>query len=264
MKIFVQLFISYFVELVLSEITSRSDTKPMKMDEVRKFKIDKNKKKECKLPGEGVIEVEIKKQKTKHANFEFILVKKSFLEKEVNLLCDDGYIVKLSTRGKAENCGIGRIFTELCMNEKKLHKTKNTAKNKAIREIEKYIEYSEERLLDEEIVKKLRNLKDWSTSYCSKLMYLTMIADPKSGAHVYFKSAIASGFTEMFMLSDVLFEEELEFYPNEGPCAVKELQGRYSDDGYMVDGNKNTDVVGWNWFFCLPKKPDTTEKCTIL
>ena len=47
----------------LQDVLSRSNTNEMQIGEVRKFKIDKNKKKSCGLPGVGVIEIEIKKEK---------------------------------------------------------------------------------------------------------------------------------------------------------------------------------------------------------
>jgi len=97
-----------------------------------------------------------------------------------------------------------------------------------------------------------------------------MSSDPKSSAHVYFNTAIASGFTEMFIIRDKLkLGRNLKFYPKEGPCAVKSLKDRYSDDGNMIElgGLKKTDVWGWNWFFSLPKIQETIteqQKYTIL
>ena len=91
-----------------------------------------------------------------------------------------------------------------------------------------------------------------------------------SGGHLYFNSAVASGFTEMFMMSDFTDDElaarnNLEdIYPKEGPCGVKALQERYSDDRTMLDGDEKTSVGDWNWFFCHPKKPNNNPKCTIL
>ena len=242
---------------------SRSGTKPMTVGEIRKFKIDKNIKKECTLPGEGVIDIEIKKKKGDITQFEFTMVK-TF--NEVNLLCDDGNIRILNTKGKAEKCGIGRILTELCMKEKNLHLTASADTNEAFKEMQQYIEISKEGKFDEKTDKKLKKLKDWATSYCSKLMYLEMTADPRTGAHVYFNSAQASGFTEMVMLAklDNFPKMESAFYPNKGPCSVKKLQAQYSNDGFMVKGNKMVDVGGWNWFFCQPKNSKPQPKCTIL
>ena len=117
----------------------------------------------------------------------------------------------------------------------------------------------------EEKIDTVRQLKEWAASHCSRLMFLWMIAQPRTGAHVYFNSAIASGLTKLFMVTDFPQQDkELSFYPNDGPCEVKEIQGRYSDDGNMVDEDKKTDVGNWNWFFCKPKKPNDMPKCTIL
>ena len=90
-----------------------------------------------------------------------------------------------------------------------------------------------------------------------------MNSDPRTGAHVYFNSAVASGFTEMFMMSE-LWHEDFKFYPNEGPCPVNELQTKYSKDGNIVENDKKILVWGWNWFFCHPTKPEKPKKCTIL
>ena len=231
----------------------------MQIGEVRKFKIDKNKKKSCELPGLGVIEIEIKKEKGTITKFSYEMVGN---EEEVFVDCDHGYIFELKTKGKAEKCGIGRILTELCMNEKDIHRTtyQDPNENKAIKKLENYIRNYKERINKAKITK-LKELKKWSLSYCSKMIYLWMTAVPKTGAHVYFNSAVSSGFTELFMISHY---GDLRFYPDEGPCAVKTLQERYSDDGYMIEGDKKNDVGAWNWFFCQPKIPEEMPKCTIL
>ena len=250
----------------------------MEIGEVRKFKIDKNKKKECKLQPskQGIIEIEIKKEKNKNpgnledpTKFIYKLVGPENLSEEAFLKCDYGHVYFLKTKGKAEKCGIGRIFTELCMNEKNLHKTTYVGENKnlAIGRLDKFIKDSNNRPDYKLLVKHVKLLKKWSKSQCSELIYLLMAADPPSNAHVYFNSAMASGFTEMFMTTEPLDDndlDELDFYPLAGPCSTKNLQDRYSDDGDMVDGNTRKDVVGWNWFFCKPKEPTVLNKCTIL
>ena len=229
----------------------------MKIGEVRKFEIDKNKKKECGLPGEGVIEIEIKKVKGNIQKFSFQMVNN---EKEAFLNCDHGHISQLKTKGKAENCGIGRILTELCMNEKNLHRT-STNKNLAFAKMDEYIKIYGKKVEHEEKVNKLKKLKERFSSHCSKLIYLWMKAKPPTGAHVYFNSATHAGFTELFMINAYTL---FEFYPDEGPCPVKTLQDRYSNDGFMVEGDKKKKVVGWNWFFCQPKEIQEQPKCTIL
>ena len=75
-----------------------------------------------------------------------------------------------------------------------------------------------------------------------------MSAKPKSKAHVYFNSAIASGFDYMF----IDLNNEM-FYPKTGPCSVKTLKERYNDDGDMVDGDDRVKAHGQIWFFCHPK-----------
>ena len=119
----------------------------MELGEVRKFRIDKNKKKDCKLQPskQGIIEIEIKKEKERRGLSKFIYKLVTcekegtscfdFLPKEAFLLCDYGHVLLLETIGKAEKCGIGRIFTELCMNEKNLHKT-GMDKNLAIQQLD--------------------------------------------------------------------------------------------------------------------------------
>ena len=245
----------------------------MELDEVRKFKIDKNKKKECKLQPskQGIIEIEIKKEKEREGPSKFIykLVGSDYLPKEAFLKCDYGYVEFLKTKGKAEKCGIGKIFTELCMNEKNLHQTSHsgTNKNLGIQKLNDYIKDSKDKPKFAKERKQLKAFKKWSKSHCSEIIYLEMTANPPSNAHVYFNSAKASGFTEMFMITEPLDGndlDELDFYPLEGPCSTKNLQDRYSNDGIMVEGNTRKDVVGWNWFFCKPKEPTEQNKCTIL
>ena len=91
-------------------------------------------------------------------------------------------------------------------------------------------------------------------------------------AHVYFNSALASGFTEMFIAPSL--SPSSKFYPEEGPCSVKALKDRYTDDGYMEDNEESVEVRmvkddgvkvwGTFWFFCKPKIPTKQEKCTDL
>ena len=87
--------------------------------------------------------------------------------------------------------------------------------------------------------------------------------------YLYFSAAKASGFTEMFMVSQKLKDVEEgaqndNFYPKEGPCPVETLSGKYTEDGCnMVDGDEKTSVWGMNWFFCDPKQ-EIDKKCTIL
>ena len=231
----------------------------MMVGETRTFQIDKSKKKDCKLQGEGIIDIEITKERSTGHAFTFKMVNME----NVYIHCDDGYIPQLSTFGGAENCGIGKILTQLCLSEETIHNVESNEKSGALRELKRY----RENLQSDAKRKKVAKLEKWISSHCSKLFYLSMCSRPPSGAHVYFNSAIASGFTQMFMIRDnLVLGGKFKFYPNDGPCAVKDLKDRYSDDGNMVElgGLKKTEVWGWLWFFCLPKIQETQQKCTIL
>ena len=102
------------------------------MGEIRKFKIDKNKKKECRLPGEGIIEIEIKKEESNVAKFALEMVNN---EGEAYLQCDYGYIAQVRTKA-------------LIQMEEYLQGCQNTASCNQ----------------NEEQLKKLSDLKEWSTT----------------------------------------------------------------------------------------------------
>ena len=55
----------------LAKIRARNNHNPMKTGEVRKFKIDKTIKDECGLPGQGEIEIEIKKEKARFSRYQY-------------------------------------------------------------------------------------------------------------------------------------------------------------------------------------------------
>ena len=85
-----------------------------------------------------------------------------------------------------------------------------------------------------------------------------MAAEQPRGAHVYFRSALASGFTQMFIeIADA------EMYPNNSVCSVEELQKSYNEDGQMVSNGKKVSVYEKTWYFCKPKKLAKLPKCAI-
>jgi len=250
----------------LFEIHPRNNYEPMRVEETRKFKIDKSIKKDCGLPGEGIIEIEIKKEKSIVFASTFRMVKPDLGSRVAFIHCNKGYVALVKAQGKAESCGIAKILMQLCINEEGFHNVASNYKNEAVILMGKYVQEclkKESCMANDQQLKKIRNLENWITSHCSKLVYLEMESDPKTGAHVYFNSAVASGFPEMFMINPI-WNEDLKFYPNEGPCPVKELQKKYSNDGNMVDDDEKTMVWGWNWFFCQPKTITIPTKCTIL
>lgn len=202
------------------------------MDETRKFKINKKKRPQCKLPED---KIKIKKE-------------------EVNeYVCNSGLVTELDVSEDAQQCGIGTMLMRLCFNEKKLHNVVDNDKNVALSLMKQYSESNEMALAQE--------METWVNSNCKKILKLTMAARGAK-ARVYFKSALASGFTQMFIAL------ESEFYPQNGPCSVDELAKRYTDDGYMTDKEGESDdkvrVFGEFWFFCKPKTSTLHNKCTIL
>ena len=249
-------------------IRSRSDYDPMALGETRKFKIDKTKKTNCELPGPRIVEIEIIKEKSVFsAKFRKFRFKMKDSDDNAFVDCDAGSVSLLKVQGSAEQCGIGKILVILCLKEKEIHNVANKDINKAMKIMDDYIEDCQEE--EGAVCKagKLQELKKWIKCYCSKVMYLEMLAQPLSAAHVYFRSAIASGFTEMFILTnndgDTFYA--VDQYPKEGPCSVEMLHARYTNDGYMeVDGGERVLVWGRNWFFCHPKNFEKKPKCTIL
>ena len=251
-----------------------NDYGPMTEGETRTFYIDKTEKKDCKLPVSNlnmIIKIEITKERSeRYPNdaFTFRMVSMKGISYNPYIECDNGYIPQLRTFGEAENCGIGKILMQLYLNEETIHNVENRLlTNKALTELRKF----KLPCKDDIKINKLAKLEKWVSTRCSKFFYLVMDSDPRSKAHVFFNSAIESGFTQMFMIKDNLKPgSKLKFYPIEGPCDVKTLQDLYSDDGKIGEigcGLKRTKVWGWNWFFCLPivQPPNVIlPKCTIL
>jgi len=213
----------------------------LKEGETRTFKIDKKSKPNCKLSTDEISITKIKSGKEKthqvvgHEAYGYID-------------CYPGYVSGLQSDGILEGCGIGKILMRLCFAETSIHNTAKKQENRAMKEIV------------ENGIKKFPELAKWVSSKCSKVLFMTMTANPKTGAHVYFNSAIEAGWTEMF----VKIGKWEKLYPNEGPCSVAELKKRYTAEGNMVDGSEVVKVYHEHWYFCLPKTPANTEKCTIL
>ena len=89
-----------------------------------------------------------------------------------------------------------------------------------------------------------------------------MAAKPKSKAHVYFKSALESHFSEMFIKTELD-----EMYPRDDCRSVEVAQDRYTEDGKIVykfnDVRVTMDVYRKLWLFCMPKKKTILENCKI-
>ena len=103
--------------------------------------------------------------------------------------CRIGYISSVNVVKKAQNCGIAKVLTTLCLIDKDLNgkhgnlatelKTENEA-------LERFAEH-------------FKKEYDWVTLKCKSLWALLMLANPKSGGFAYFNAALDSGFQMMFV-----------------------------------------------------------------
>ena len=159
---------------------------------------------------------------------------------------------ELSTSGKTEECGIGKILMGLCLNEKTIHNVANNKENKALRFIKHWITGCSSKVScdGKNFQKRLTTMDESVKSKCTKIIALNMVATPKIAAHVYLKSALDSKFSQMFIKID-----DEEMYPKASSCSVEELSKRYNENGEMVDDKVK--VWGKIWFFCLPETPST-------
>ena len=227
----------------------------MKTNEIRKFKLDKKRKKACKLP-----EDQISIRKTADSNdLTFEVVK---YEKDAYITCSPGYINYITADGITRECGIGTFLMKLCLNEEKIHNVANNNENEAVKSIDALVDLcKEDELCNEKYIQnKIIMLEKWISSDCSKIISLHMTADPKNRGHLYMKSSLDTGFTKMFIK---IVQENLDWdlYPRDDCHSVEVLNERYNDDGEMVEGDNKVEVFDQDWFFCLPKSPATQPKC---
>lgn len=200
-------------------------------NEIRKFKIDRNKNKECRIAS-----LKIKKEERGTNEVKF-----SALSSDAYVICKSGQVTRLETLGR-KKCGIGTMLMRLCFNEMRIHNVRNNNNNAALSLIKK--------IAKSDKILNAKKVEEWAKSYCEKVVRMTVTCRPESDARVLFSSAIASDYTEMF------FKIPNAFYPKEGRGLVEELKERYSDEGNMLetDGTNNkVRVWGEIWFFCKPR-----------
>ena len=234
----------------------------MEVDATREFEIDKTLKPNCPLAkdvqGNAIITIQKKLDNTyvppslrKRIRYQFVMSER---DAWASIRCHSGKVPMLKVSPKARDCGIGKILMQLCLNEEKIHNVDDNDNNLALLELNHL-----------SLIFRLgQEMESWVKSKCERILYLQMVANPKKAAHVYFKSAFDSGYTEMFVALDE------EFYPREGPCSVMALKERYTDDGYMKDndgtpidgtvGDDTFNVFGKEWFFCKLKVPKPEPK----
>ena len=232
-----------------------NDYGPMKHNEIRKFKIDQNRYKDCKISS-----LKIKKEERSETEIKFVAVEIATDTHNVNtktykvkLICKSGEITALETARNmmkhARKCGIGTMLIRLCFNELRIHNVKNNINNAAVALIKQYSQINQ--VTHTHL--NARKLEKWVKSSCEKAVRMTVTCDPKSDASAFFSSAIASEYTEMFF---VLHDK---FYPKDGRGLVQDLMKRYTDDGNILESdgtNNKVKVWGEIWVFCKSKISD--------
>ena len=211
----------------------------MNFGETRTFQIDKTKYLKCRL-AENEIDI-LKDDDWGQDNPGFIVVKNvasAYVE------CRPGSINDIRVSEEARECGIGTMLMQLCLNEEKIHKVANNDKNQGLSLIRELSETNQ--------VPNAKEVESWVDSNCEKLVSIDITCQIQPSAHVFFSSALASGYTDMFFAL-ILRSKRSEFYPSKIPASVKEMKEHYTDDGYVLesDGSK-VKVSGEMWFLCLP------------
>ena len=212
----------------------------MAFGETRIFQIDKKKYLKCRL-AENEIEI-LKDDYFGQDNPGFIVVKNVA---SADVECRPGSINDIRVSEEARECGIGTMLMQLCLNEEKIHNVAENDKNQGLNLIRE--------LSETNAVPNAKEVESWVDSNCEKLVSLDMTCRIPPSAHVFFSSALASGYTEMiFALINI--SEYSKFYPLKFPGSVQEMKEHYTDDGYILesDGNK-VKVRGEIWLFCQPK-----------
>ena len=168
---------------------------PMTKNEQRPFEIDVTEKPNCGLTGPGnIVHIIIEKANTQLNPVEhrFSMVGHKFT---VYIVCRAGYIPDLTVVGDAEECGIGKILVQLCLNEDKMHKASKHNKNIAMLELKRELELCNvQQSCNDPDIRQLMKLKKRVKSSCSKVLLLIMSTSRYGAAHVYFKQCFVFRF----------------------------------------------------------------------
>ena len=212
----------------------------MAFGETRTFQIDKKKYLKCRL-AENEIEI-LKDDYFGQDNPGFIVVKNVA---SADVECRPGSINDIRVSEEARECGIGTMLMQLCLNEEKIHNVAENDKNQGLNLIRE--------LSETNAVPNVKEVESWVDSNCEKLVSLDMTCSIPPSAHVFFSSALASGYTEMFFAL-IMRSRRSEFYPSKIPGLVKDMKERYNDNGYIVESDGNEiKVAGEMWYFCQPR-----------
>ena len=237
------LILLFFMQIEIVEPVQKSEDNnnygPMNNNEIREFKIDKKKKPKCRLENDVIM---IKKEENVEKEPLFLMVGHDH-EGLSYVDCKFGQATALQVSEHAQQCGIATILLHLCFNEKTIHRVVDKENNAAVKLLK---DFSEAKLMPN-----AKKIEEWVHSNCKNLVKVTMSCLKLVTGHVYFSAALASGYTKMFFALDD------EFYPKEGPGAVKELKKFYTNDGYILQNDgigQRIKVYGQTWFFCKPRK----------
>ena len=148
-------------------LSNKNDFGPMQIDETRKFELDVSSKPNCGLSSEGnIVEISIKKEKTQKDPEEHKFSMLNY-DNTVYVVCRAGYIPDLAVGGEAEDCGIGKVLMQLCLNEPKLHKISKKNKNNAMKKIELELQGCKiDGTCNDDTIKKIMKLEEWVKSKC--------------------------------------------------------------------------------------------------
>ena len=140
----------------------------MQTGDTREFEIDKDNKKNCRLPVvDNAITIKIRKQKESGNTIDDQYWFTTLEDVKAYVVCAAGYVAMLEVKGNAQDCGIGKILMRLCLNEEEIHNVADNVRNKAVSKMESYSRIN---------VPKARELENWLNSKCKKMLYLHMTA----------------------------------------------------------------------------------------
>ena len=155
---------------------------------------------------------------------QFIQIMENQFENQIGFaMCTNGWIDKVRVKSEqnldARNCGIGTVFTTLCMIDPALHLLPNFR-------------------IDSEFNDDFHTAKTIKKG-CRRFMGLLMAADPLTGAYGYFNAALKNGYNKLLIKTD---KEKYQWMDTE------KAKKCYND----MTGKIGNGITGYkkNWWFC--------------
>ena len=113
---------------------SGNDYSPLKENQMRKVKLDRDNKPSCKLAKETKEITIIKTVYIEGKNMWTIGVVE--LDNQAYISCFPGEVDQVYTKGLGEGCGIGKILMLFCLNEETIHNVEGNEENRAMKDIQ--------------------------------------------------------------------------------------------------------------------------------